>query len=298
MHNKGITYDTGFISAGTTSREPFDPGIVRREMHIIHDDLHCNAVRITGGYPERLEIADQYAADAGLAVWFCPFTNNLTDEELLELLADCAERAERLRQSGADVVFFTGSELSIMNIGLLPGNTLVDRMEVLATPERLRALLPGIRARLNELLGKAVEVVRTRFGGKLSYASLIFEGVDWAHFDILSTDSGYRSADMAARFRDNIRAFVAQGRALKKSVAITEFGCGAFRGAADVAHRGANMEWLGARPARFKGEYKRDEEEQARYIDELLDIFKTEGSRQFNFLSIISPCMALQDREF
>ena len=57
MRGKGITYDTGFLSAGTSTREPFDPAVVHREMQIIHDDLHCNAVRITGGYPERVEIA-------------------------------------------------------------------------------------------------------------------------------------------------------------------------------------------------------------------------------------------------
>jgi hypothetical protein len=278
MRGKGITYDTGFLSVGTSTREPFEPAAVRREMQIIHDDLHCNAVRITGGYAERLEIAAQYAAEAGLEVWFCPFTNNLTAQELLELLADCAERAERLRRRGAEVVFLTGSELSLMNIGFLPGESLVDRMAVLASPERLRPLFPGIRAALNDLLGRAVEVVRPRFGGKLSYASLPFEGVDWAPFDIISTDSGYRSAEMAARFRDNIRAFVAQGRVQSKRVAITEFGCGTFRGAANVADRGAAIEWgEGARPARFTAEYTRDEEGQSRYIGELLDVFEAEG---------------------
>jgi len=278
MRGKGITYDTGFLSGGTSTREPFDPEVVRREMRIIRDDLHCNAVRITGGYPERLEIAATHAADAGLDVWFCPFTNNLTNEELLKLIADCAERAERLRQQGAEIIFLTGSELGIMNIGFLPGDSLVDRMAVLASPERLRPLFPGIRTRLNELLGKAVEVVRARFGGKVSYASLPFEGVDWTPFDIISTDSGYRSAEMAARFRHNIRSFVAQGRAQRKPVAITEFGCGTFLGAANVGHRGASIEWgEGARPVRFKGEYTRDEEEQSRYIGELLDVFEAEG---------------------
>src|SRR5215475_3950673 len=278
MRGKGITYDTGFLSAGTSTREPFEPAVVRREMQIIHDDLHCNAVRITGGYPERLDIAAQCAAGAGLEVWFCPFTNNLTNDRLLELLADCAERAERIRQQGAEVVFLTGSELSIANVGFLRGDSLVDRGAVLASPERVRALLPGIRTALNKLLGKAVEVVRARFGGKLSYASLAFEGVDWTPFDIISMDSGYRSAEMASRFRDNIRAFVAQGRAQSKPVAITEFGCGTFRGAASVAHRGAPVEWgEDARPARFKGECTRDEEEQSRYIGELLDVFAAEG---------------------
>ncbi len=277
---KGINYDTGFMSAGTTSREPFEPQVVKREMEIIHDDLHCTAVRITGGYPERLELAAKYAAEVGLEVWFCPFTNNLTTEELLELLADCADRAERLRKRGAKIVFLTGSELSLMTAGIMPGDTLVDRAASLAEPQRLRRLIPGIRARMNELLGKAVEVVRARFGGKLSYASVPLDGVDWGSFDIVSTDAGYRVAAMAGRFREDIRAFVAQGRAQGKPVAITEFGCAAFRGAADNSDRGLSdvIQWDdSARPVRLKGEYVRDENEQARYITELLDVFSTEG---------------------
>ena len=278
MRGKGINYDTGFLSAGSSTRESFEPMLVRREMQIIHDDLHCNAVRITGGYPERLEIAARYAAAVGLEVWFCPFTNNLTNEELLQLLAGCAERAERVRKLGAEVVFLTGSEVGIMNVGFLPGDNLTDRVALLASPERLRPLIPEIRACLTDLLAKAVEVVRARFGGKVSYASLPFEGVDWTRFDIISTDAGYRSAAMAARFRDNIRAFVAQGRAQGKPVAITEFGCAAYRGAANMGDRGDIIEWgERARPARFKGDYTRDEGEQACYLRELLDVFEAEG---------------------
>src|SRR2546425_10980518 len=113
MRGKGITYDTGFLSAGTSTREPFDTEIVRREMRVIRDDLHCNAVRITGGNPDRLEIAAIHAADVGLEVWFSPFTNDLTTDELLALLADCGERAERLHHQGAEVVLLTGAELSL-----------------------------------------------------------------------------------------------------------------------------------------------------------------------------------------
>jgi len=80
MRIRGITYDTGFASAGSTTHEPFLPEMVQREMQIIHDDLHCNAVRITGAYPDRLDIAAQFAAKAGLQVWFCPFTNGLSQE--------------------------------------------------------------------------------------------------------------------------------------------------------------------------------------------------------------------------
>jgi len=82
------------------------------------------------------------------------------------------------------------------------------------------------------------------------------------------------------RFRDDIRAFVAQGRALGKPAAITEFGCTTHRGAADVKGHGELeiIEWgPGARPVRLKGEYTRDEDEQARYLGELLDVFEAEG---------------------
>src|SRR5262249_23332886 len=101
MRGKGINYDTGFINAGVSTHEHFDPEIVKREMRIIRDDLHCNAVRITGGDVNRLETAATLAAAAGLEIWFCPFTCDLTADELLEFLADCAQRAERLRRQGA-----------------------------------------------------------------------------------------------------------------------------------------------------------------------------------------------------
>jgi hypothetical protein len=275
MRGKGITYDTGFISVGGSTHEPFDPEIVKREMHVIRDDLHCNAVRITGGDPERLEIAATRAADAGLEVWFSPFTNDLTTDELLALLADCAERAERLRRQGAEVVLLTGAELSLFTVGFLPGDTLKERLDLLSAPQRLREVLPQVPIRINDFLGKAVGVVRERFGGKISYASLPFEGVDWTPFDFLSTDAGYRSIEIADRYRAGIRALVAQG----KPVAITEFGCTTHRGAADKGGRGDTIvEWDDdGKPIRLDGDYTRDEDEQATELRELLEIFNAEG---------------------
>jgi hypothetical protein len=279
LPGKGMNFDTGFLSAGTSTREPFDPEIVRREMRIIREDLHCTAVRITGGDPDRLEIAAQHAADAGLAIWFCPFTNGLTQDRLLELLADCAERAERLRQRGAKVVLLTGSELSLFTAGFLPGATLEERLALVSDPLRVRPLMGEVRTRVNAVLRRAVEVVRARFGGPVSYASLPLEGVDWSPFDIIASDAVYRSAATAANFRDLIRAYVAHGRAQGKPVAVTEFGCMTYRGAADVASDIHTMvEWGDdGQPARLKEAYVRDEAEQATYLRELLDVFDTEG---------------------
>jgi hypothetical protein len=281
VRGNGITYDTGFLSAGTSTHEPFDPEVVRREMRVIHDDLHCTAVRITGGIPDRLEIAATHAAAVGLEVWFCPFTNGLTQDALLALLADCAERAERLRLTGAEVVLLTGSELSLFTIGFLPGETLAERLAVVADPLRVRAMIKEIRVRFNDFLRRAVDLVRARFGGKVSYASLPLEGVDWTPFDIIATDAAYRTKATAPQFRENIRAFVAAGRAQGKPVAITEFGCTTHRGAADGGGdslvEGAMIAWNGARPVRLNGEYVRDEDAQATYLREVLEVFEVEG---------------------
>jgi hypothetical protein len=275
MRGKGINYDTGFINKGVSSREPFDIAVVTRELQIIRDDLHCNAVRVTGGDAGRLDIAAGIAARAGLEVWFAPFTCDLTDQEMLDLLADCAERAERLRQQGAEVVLVVGAEISLLNKGFLPGDTLGERMELLADRQRLRGLMAGVPARVNDFLGKAVAVVRQRFGGRITYASMPFEGVDWAPFDIISVDL-YRSIEVADRFAAGIRSLVARG----KPVAITEFGSTTYKGAAERGARGGEIiEWdtETAMPLRLDGDYIRDEDEQARYVRELLAIFTAEG---------------------
>jgi hypothetical protein len=277
MRGKGICYDTGFFNRGVSTHEPFDPEVVGRELRIIAGDLHCNAVRITGGDPERLRIAATHAAAAGLEVWLSPFTTDLTGEELLELLAGCAEHAERLRRQGAEVVLLTGSELSITNRGIVPGETFEDRVALL-TPSnpRLGRLLAAVPARVNDLLAKAVPVVRERFGGRISYASLPFERVDWTPFDVVSTDAGYRSIETADRYADDVSALVAQGR----PVAITEFGCCTYKGAADRGPRGAEIvEWDAATvtPVRLDGDYTRDEGEQATYLREVLDVLTAAG---------------------
>jgi hypothetical protein len=279
MRGKGINYDTGFLSGGTSTHEPFDADIVRREMRIIRDDLHCTAVRVTGGDSDRLKIAATHAAEAGLEVWLCPFTNGLTQEELIELLADCAEHAERLRRNGAEVVMLTGSELSLFTLGFLPGDSLDERLALVADPLRVRPMIGEVRVRINDFLRRAVDVVRARFGGPVSYASLPLEGVDWAPFDIIASDAVYRSAATAARFPELMRAFVAQGRAHGKPVAVTESGCMTYYGAASAAVDIHSLVVWGdeGRALGLKGDYVRDEAEQANDLRELLEVFEAEG---------------------
>jgi hypothetical protein len=62
-------------------------------------------------------------------------------------------------------------------------------------------------------------------------------------------------------------------------VAITEVGCATYRGAADLGgHADSIVEWgTDGGPARLKGNYLRDETEQAACILELLGILDDEG---------------------
>ena len=273
MRIRGVAYDTGFINAGVNTKEIFNPNIIKREMQIIKNDLHCNAVRITGGDADRLEITAKIAADAGLEVWYCPFTCNLTREELQHFLVDAAERAEQIRSRRAEVVFLTGSEISFFTKGFFSDDELNDRLDLFKEPGKLREKVPAVRVKLNAFLSETVPLVREKFHGKISYASIPFEGVDWTLFDIIATDGAYRTAATKPIFQKSIQSLVSQD----KPVAITEFGCGSFTGAGDRAGDSIWLiDWVDGKPPKLSGNFIRDEKEQASYILELLQIFDVE----------------------
>ncbi|SER81881.1 hypothetical protein [Streptomyces qinglanensis] len=263
MRARGINYDTGTFPGARLTRENFDPEPVRRELAVIATELHCDAVRISGRDPGRLSTAARYAADAGLEVWFSPFPVDLGPEEILELLIDCARRAEELRRGGADVVLVAGCELSAFAHGFLPGDTHLDRLHAMATADmQWWASLGPVPERLNAFLARAAAAVRTHFGGRVSYASGAWEPVDWTPFDLVGVDA-YRTAQNAGTFRERLRALHFHG----KPVAVTEYGACAYRGAGDLG----GMAWQPPPGA------VRDEDEQVRYLSELLDIFEEEG---------------------
>lgn len=273
LRARGIGYDTGFTLPGAAARA-FDPAAMRHELEIIQRDLHCSAVRLFGNDLDRLDFAAGVAAELGLEIWFSPYPYELEPAEILALLADAAQRAEKIRQANADVVLVAGAEISLFNRGFLPGATLAERTGNLLQrrPEALAALA-GLPSQINSFLDQAVRACRSSFEGKITYASVPFEKVDWAPFEILSVDA-HRSKEVASIYQQAIRSLVAQG----KPVAITEFGCTTYRGAADHGARGGEIaEYEGVVPVRLNGLYMRDEEEQAKYLRELLDVFVAEN---------------------
>ncbi|HZE37945.1 MAG TPA: hypothetical protein VE172_03960 [Stackebrandtia sp.] len=274
MRDKGITYDTGFRPGGVSSRPRFDADTAARELRVIAEDLHCDAVRITGDDPHRLAIAARLAADVGLRVWFSPFPTELTAEEMLPFLATCARSAEELRRDGADVVFVAGCEVSMFAAGFLPGDTVHERIANLATADL--AALADVPARVNDFLTRAAADTRAVFGGPISYAAGPWEDLDWSPFDIVTVDA-YRDVRNAANFRELLAGVFRHG----KPVAIGETGCATYRGAADRGGMGWAILDRTVSPPMLDGDYVRDEDEQVRYLRDLLPIAEAAGVESF-----------------
>jgi len=286
MYYKGITYDVGTIFAGGRStRDEFDPAVMCREIEIIKNDLHCNAVRVCGQDTARLKTTAEYALSQGLIVWFSPLLVEATEEETLTYLAECSEIAEELRQRFPHMLFVVGGELSFHMKGIVKGEDLYARIHNFASPRGLLwHMLTGGRwpgRRLNAFLAKTVAVVRKRFHGQVTYASGPWEKVDWQLFDLVSVNY-YRNAQNAKRYRQGLQRYFKHG----KLVAITEFGCCTYEGAEAKGATGWGIVDTSSIPRKIKDGFQRSEDTQAQYLRELLDIFRqepVEGSFVFNF---------------
>ena len=304
MNRKGVCYDAGRVMMGSNWRPKFDEALARRELGIIKEDLHCNAVRICGLDIDRLVVASEAALDAGLEVWFSPEMWDQSQDETLEYITSAAERAERLRRRWpGKLVFSVGSELSLFSQGMVEGKNVFDRI---SSPSFGSDVMAGKQnAPLNAYLSNLSEAAKL-FRGPLTYFSLPFEAVDWKPFDFVGVDH-YRDA----RIKDYYGRMISKYNAFGKPVVVGEFGCCTFRGADLLGGNGFMISFgmmeglLGPNqklpkmfldmahvPPRTDGHYIRDEELQAReLVDQLgaLDAAGVEGAFVQTFVVPNSP---------
>ncbi len=298
MRHKGIHYDTGTVFRGlgqrsisTFSRLP-DMSVVRRELEIIRNDLHANAVRIVGSDVERLTAVTQAALDLGLEVWFSPwFFEYPPDETTSRLLAAADAAAPLERAHPGRVMFVAGSELTLFMPGILSGKSATERLQRLKSDPTLLG-----DGKLAQYLGSLVREVRAVFGGPLTYASLTFEQVDWAHFDFVGVDH-YREARTKDRYIEMLQPFLAVG----KPVIVTEFGMRTYRGADSSGTLGFGVTdttrlYLHTRPVigrffrpRLKGSFERDETMQAHELGETLDELEQSGVAGVLLATLVTP---------
>src|SRR5258708_18680522 len=160
--------------------------------------------------------------------------------------------------------------------GIVEGTSVFERLE---HPDFWKRAQAGEHnGPLNAFLAEAAERAREVFHGPVTYASVPLETVDWSRFDYVSVDL-YLGAQLKDRFTDVLHRYFAFGR----PVAITEFGCCTYRGAADAGGRGFAILDISAQdrqstPPRLHGPYIRDDAEQARVLPAMLSIFDAAGA--------------------
>jgi hypothetical protein len=308
MNRRGVCYDVGRVLMGGNWRPKFDPKEVARELAIIKDDLHCNAVRIQGLDIDRLVTASKAALSEGLEVWFSPEMWDRSQGETLDYVAKAAEKAESLRRGWpGKLVFSLGSELTLFSQGMVEGESVFDRM---SRPSFWGDMKAGKHnGPLNAYLAKLNEATRRIFHGPLTYFSVPLETVDWRPFDFVGVDL-YRDA----RIKDAYGQMVSKYDSYGKPVVIGEFGCCTFKGADLLGGNGFMIAFgmmeglLGPKaqlpkmftdmahvPPRADGHYIRDEALQAReVVDQLgvLDRAGVDGAFVFNFITPNSPYRA------
>jgi hypothetical protein len=133
MNRKGVAYDTGTVFSGPgwkiSTRPRLDLQTVRRELEVIRDAMHCNAVRVRGQDIGRLTAVTEEALRQGLDVWLSPELFDRGEAETLEHLTLAAIAAEPLRRKWPGrLVLSVGSESTLLMVGIIPGATIEDRV--------------------------------------------------------------------------------------------------------------------------------------------------------------------------
>jgi hypothetical protein len=294
MNRKGVSYDVGRV-LGVAWRPHLGRRLVHRELQIIRDDLHCNAVRICGVDIARLTMASEEALEQGLEVWLSPELWDKDPRATLEHVVAAARAAEPLRRRWPErLVLSVGSELTLFMRGIVEGRSFVKR---LGNPSLKQTVEAGRHNEpLNAFLAQAVAAVRQVFGGPVTYASLPWETVDWSLFDLVGIDH-YRDPRIRDRYVEMLQPLFGSG----KPVVITEFGCRTYQGALDPGAMGREitdgrtlffhqLPVVGrfVRP-RLNGNYVRDEELPARELIESLGILDQAGVDGAFVMTFVSP---------
>jgi hypothetical protein len=211
MNIKGVNYDVGTVM-GVNWRPDYDRKTVQRELEIIKNDLHCNAVGISGKDIGRVMLTAEVALSLGLEAWLNPADwGNKPPEPTLAYITEAAKVAQPLHERyPGKVVFSLGSEFTLFMQGIIEGRTFMGRAK------NLRQSGAGIKEGkhnqpLNDFLSRAVKEVRKVFAGQVMYRSLVWEKVDWSIFDVIGVDH-YWAEQIKDQYVDMVKPLFDYGK--------------------------------------------------------------------------------------
>ncbi|MFF0450352.1 abortive phage infection protein [Streptomyces sp. NPDC004609] len=257
---------------------------MRGDIRAIAHRLHAGSVKVTGDGVERLTATAGEAAERGLHIWLEPTLGDRPEGEILEHLAECGRFAERLRRQGAAVDLSVGCEFWLFVPGIVPGDTVLERIENLMNGNVDPV---AMQRRLNRFTALAAGVGRDVFHGRLSYAAAQDDVVDWNLFDIVGIDY-YSYFPRRSQYVRELTRYLRWG----KPLAITEFGTCTFEGAPERGGMGWAIVDYSKEPPEIIGDPVRSERVQAAYLTELLGVFESMGlyaAMAFEFVTPESP---------
>jgi hypothetical protein len=277
----GVVYTVG---AGETPATAWNAARMRADVRAIRDELHADTLDVTGDGVERLTATAAEAAERGLHVWLQPTLGDVPRRDILDHLAECGRFAERLRRQGASVELSVGCEFWLFVPGILPGDTVLERVE-----NRMKGHFDPVRTQreLDRFTARAAEVGRSVFHGRLSYAAAQDDVVDWNLFDVVGIDY-YSYFRQPLDYVRELRQYLRWG----KPVAVTEFGTCTFVGAPEAGGMGWDIVDYDKNPPEIKGNVVRSEHTQAVCLTQLLDVFESMGlyaAMAFEFLTADAP---------
>jgi hypothetical protein len=284
LTRRGVVYT---LVAGETSATAWSAERMRADLRAIRDDLHADTVDVTGDGVERLTATAAEAAELGLHIWLQPTLGDVPERDILDHLAETGRFAERLRRQGASVELSVGCEFWLFVPGIIPGDTVFDRIRNLQNGTVDWA---GMQRRLARFTAKAAALGRSVFHGRLSYASAPdIDQVDWNLFDVVGIDYYSYYRDREAYVRE-----LKQHQRWGKPVAITEFGTCTYAGALEAGGMGWDIVDYDKTPPEIKGNPVpvRSERTQAAYVTDLLDVFESMNlyaAMVFEFLTADAP---------
>ncbi|MEV6492275.1 hypothetical protein AB0M20_27180 [Actinoplanes sp. NPDC051633] len=269
----GVCYAVG---DGDVAGTGWTAARMRADLRAIACDLHANAISVYGTGPDRLAATAAEAAERGLSVWLQPRLGDLPPADILDHVAETGRRAERLRRGGARVVLSVGCEFVLFVPSIVPGADVL---------ERVRNLMSGnfdpviMQRRLTAFTARAARVGRSVFRGRLTYGAAHDEQVDWSLFDMVGVNY----------YGDRPRRDLAPVMRLGKPVAVTEFGCCTYEGAAADGGMGWDVVDYTKEPPEIRGNLVRSEETQARYLTDRLGDFASMNLAAALVYDFVSP---------
>jgi len=288
MKYKGITYDVGTeYSPGHSTVDELTAEKLICDFSAIKNELHCNSVRLYGKDIGRLSLAADIALKTGLHVWFSPRLIDAGIEDTLAYLKSAAKAAQLLQEKypGQEIIFIIAGEATIDIAGFVDGDNLHQRIKNLMKPaffiKNALGIKPGFQKQFDRFLTDAATVVKNEFKGKITYASAMWERLDWTLFDFVAMNL-YKASFNASTFNKTLKSLFAK----QKPVIITEFGCCSYNGADKKGPAGYFVLNTAVYPPVFTEPCTRNEQVQADYITGLLqtyDEFLVEGTFVFDF---------------